>query len=301
MATLSHRIEYAAALLGTWIANQLSDRSADRFGAGLGSFIHALWKSRRRIAHDNLKQAFGDFYSEKEIDVIVKNVFRNIGRTLVEFARFKSIGREGVRKIVAADCQPLLQRILDEGKGGVFLTAHFGNWELLGSWAAAVGFPVDFLTGEQHNLLVDNLLNGFRKEMGVGMIPLRTSIRGIFKSLKDNHFTGMVADQHAGGGYVEIDFFGRKAAAPKGPAAFAIKSGAPLIPVLMRRERYDRHVIMMGTPIYPSPNENEEEEIRSMTILYTRFFEESIRAYPDQWMWTHRRWKLAAKRNFPPS
>ncbi|MEW5994702.1 MAG: hypothetical protein AB1744_09925 [Candidatus Zixiibacteriota bacterium] len=292
MARLSHTIEYVGALAGTKLANLLSARAADRFGAALGSLAYRLWVSRRRVARDNLKQAFGASLTDEQISAISRNVFKNAGRTVVEFARFQRIGREGAKRIIVSDCLDLLQRIHSEGKGAVMLTAHFGNWELLGSWLAAMGFPVDFLVGEQHNKLVDDLLNGFRREMGVGIIPLRTSIRGIFKSLKANRFTGVVADQHAPSGYVVVEFFGRPAAAPKGPAAFAVKAGSPLVPFLMRRERYDRHVVMPGEPIYPPNSGNEDEDIEVMTKAYTEFFEDGIRQYPDQWLWTHRRWKL---------
>ena len=64
------------------------------------------------------------------------------------------------------------------------------------------------------------------------------------------------------------------------------------MPFLIRRERYDRHVVMAGTPIYPPHSGDDEKDIEEMTIAYTKFFENGIREYPDQWMWTHRRWKL---------
>ncbi len=292
MARLSHRLEYLAAVAGVTLANSLSARAADSLGAGLGSVAYLLWRSRRRVATDNLKHAFGAALTDTEIRDVVKRVFRNIGRTVVEFARFRTLGRDGAERIVIGECRDMLERIHAEGKGALFITAHFGNWELLGGWPAALGFPVDFLVGEQHNAQVDRLLNGFRRQMGVGIIPLRTGIRGIFRSLKSNRFACVVADQHAPSGYVIVDFFGRKAATPKGPAAFAVKAGCPLTPFLMRRERYDRHVIIPGDPIYPPDSGDQDEDIRRMTQAYTDFFEKGIRQYPDQWMWTHRRWKL---------
>jgi KDO2-lipid IV(A) lauroyltransferase len=61
---------------------------------------------------------------------------------------------------------------------------------------------------------------------------------------------------------------------------------------VLRRERYDRHVVLAGPAIYPPNSGDEEKDIALMTRAYTGFFEESIRKYPDQWLWTHRRWKL---------
>lgn len=292
MARLSHDIEYYFALLGVRLAHFLPSRVADTFGAAIGSLAYALITSRRRIAYDNLKKAMGRALSEQEIRSIVRRVFKNIGRTFVEFARFGKIKLEGTRKITVSDGLEYLQKVHDEGKGALIVTAHFGNWELLGSWVAACGYPMDFLVGSQHNQRVDNLLNDFRREMGVGIIPLKTSIRGVFKCLRANRFAGLVSDQHAPSGGVTVDFFGRKAATPKGPAAIALKAGCPLIPILLRRERHDRHVVMTGEPIYPPHSGDDDKDIETMTIAYTKFFEDGIRKYPDQWMWTHRRWKL---------
>ncbi|HWR83301.1 MAG TPA: hypothetical protein VN285_08360 [Candidatus Deferrimicrobium sp.] len=292
MARLRHRIEYAIVVLAVKFAQQLSPRAADTLGAFLGRLAYFLLPGRKRIARDNLRQALGDVLSRREVDLTVKRVFQNIGRTFVEFSRFAIIKPEGVRRIIAENGLEQLRQALGEGKGAIFLTAHFGNWELLGSWPAAYGLPMDFLVGTQHNALVDALFNDFRREMDVGIISLKTSIRGIFKSLKANRLAGVVADQHATSGVIIVDFFGRKAAAAQGPAAFAVKAGCPIVPYLMRRERYDRHVVIAGAPIYPPNSGNEDRDIESMTVAYTRFFEDGIRRYPDQWMWTHRRWKL---------
>jgi KDO2-lipid IV(A) lauroyltransferase len=151
---------------------------------------------------------------------------------------------------------------------------------------------MDFLMGTQHNEKIDKMLVGFRKAMGVGVIQLSTSTRSVFKALKQNHLTGLVADQHASSGGVAVQFFGRPAATPRGPALFAIRANCPLLPMMLHRERYDRHTVIKGIPIYPPNTGDEEADIAAMTIEYTKFFESVIRKYPDQWLWTHRRWKL---------
>jgi len=291
MAKLSHNFEYLAALTGVKLSQMLSPRMADAFGAGLGSLAHAVLTSRKKIAFENLKRAMGDSLSDDEINHVIKLLFQNIGQTLVEFSRFKKMGLEGIKNIIEGDAS-MLDRVYKEGKGGLIVTAHFGNWELLGAWVAACGYPMDFLVGRQHNKKVDDLLVGFRKEIGVGIISLARSVRQVFKALRSNRFAGLVSDQHNPSEGVILDFFGRPAATPKGPALFAIRAGCPLLPCLLRRERYDRHIIIAADPIYPPNSGDEEADIISMTETYTRFFEETIRKYPDMWLWTHRRWKI---------
>jgi KDO2-lipid IV(A) lauroyltransferase len=292
MAKLSHNVEYLGAWLGMKTAQVLSPRWADSFGAAVGGLAHRFLAMRRQVAFDNIKKGLGDSLTDREIQAIVRKVFQNIGRTVVEFARFKQIGLEGARRIIVGEGDSLFKKIQENGKGAVLVTGHFGNWELLGMWPPSLGYPVDFLVGTQHNLKVDRMLVAFRREMGVGIIPLKNSLRGILKALKARHFVCLVADQHDPSGGLIIDFLGRPASVPRGPAFFAVKTGCPVFPCMMRRERYDRHVVMPGEPIYPPDSGDEEADIRMVTEAYTRFFESCIRQYPDQWMWTHRRWKL---------
>jgi KDO2-lipid IV(A) lauroyltransferase len=291
MAKLSHYLEYLVTLTGVKLAQALSMGVADRFGAELGSMAHAVLASRRRIAADNLRRAFGPELSEQEIRRIVREVFRNTGRTLIEFARMRRLVEYGLDRLCVSDGLECLQQARAAGKGAIAVSAHFGNFELFGAWVATRGHPTDFVVGVQHNEMVNRLLTGFRREIGVGMIPVNKGLKGVFRSLQQNRIVALLADQHAPSGVV-VEFFGRRAATPKGPAAFAVRSGAPIIPFVIRRERYDRHVLMAGTPIFPPESGNDEQDMLNMTQAYTTFFEDCIRRYPDQWLWTHRRWKV---------
>ena len=291
MAKLSHEIEYLATLLGVKLAQAMPAGLADSFGATLGSLVHFALASRRRITHDNLVRALGESLSDTERKLVVKNVFRNTGRTLIEFARLGRLVKGGLDDLIVDDGLNHLERVHTEGRGGIVVTAHFGSFELFGAWVGTRGYPMDFLTGVQHNQKVNNLLNGFRREIGVGLISIDRTLRPVFKALRSNRLIGLIADQHAPSGVV-VGFFGRPAATPKGPAAFAVKAKAPILPFVMRRERHDRHVVMAGDPIYPPGSGDDEQDIIAMTSAYTRFFEDCIRKYPDQWLWTHRRWKV---------
>jgi len=290
LARLKHKLEYLASQAVASLARRLSPTAADRLGAALGRITYNLAVSRRRIANDNIRSTIGKSFSEADIKVLTKKVFQNIGRTLIEIARFEKLGPAGVKKIVQGDIS-LLKKIHDEGKGAIILTAHYGNWELLGSWPAALGYPMHFLVGRQHNPLVDEQLNSYRRQMGVGIIPLDSSLRATFKALKSNHFVGIAADQHAGAG-IKMKFLGQQAMHARGPALFSIRTGAPICQFIMRRERLDRHVVIANQPIYPNQEAAEEEEIYRITAALVSFFEEHIKKFPEQWMWTHRRWKL---------
>jgi len=294
MATLSHSLEYALALTARKVAGARSPEGADAFAARLGTLVHAVYGRRRRVATDNLRRALGDSLSDVEQAAVVRRVFQNMARSIIEMSRFEQLGPEGARRIIVGEGIEHVEEARRRGTGALICTAHFGNWELLGAWFAAMGHPMHLLVGIQHNPYIDRMLSRFRQAMGVKLIPATVGARGILRALKANHVVGVAADQHAGAG-LPIEFFGRRAYAARGPATFTAKVGAPLIPYLMRRERFDRHVVMAGKPLTPAGSGDPQRDIDDMTIALNRFYEDTIRRYPDQWMWTHRRWKSVEK------
>ena len=167
MAKLSHNLEFALTLFGVKIAQSLSPSGADKLGAGMGSIAHLLAGSRRKICRENLSQSLHRELSEEEIKETTRRVFKNIGRTLVEFSRFGVTSQERVREIIVGDGIENIEEAFKNGRGGIITTAHFGCWELLGAWFGCMGYPMNFLVGTQHNAKEDNLFIEFRKSMDV--------------------------------------------------------------------------------------------------------------------------------------
>ena len=289
---ISHGLEYGFAWCMTTLVQILPGRLADFFAFLLGRFAYAILASRRRIARENLQKAFGDAKSPGEVEEIIKNVFVNTARAVVGFARQPVLNHQKVLSMITSEGEEYVKQVYDEGKGAILITGHFGHWELMASWVASSGYPLDLLIGRQHNVKVDEMLISFRKALGMGVIPIGVAARGVIKALRANRMIAVVSDQHSATGAVNVDFFGRPAATPKGPAAFAIKVGSPIICGVLVRQGYKKHHAIITPPIYPPETDNTDEAIRIMTQEYTSRLEQFIRKYPDQWLWTHRRWKL---------
>jgi KDO2-lipid IV(A) lauroyltransferase len=175
------------------------------------------------------------------------------------------------------------------------VAGHFGSWELMGAAVSQRGYPLDFLVGEQHNLLVDNLMNDYRRSMGIGIIKMGVAAKGIMKALKENRFVAMLSDQDAGSDGTVVEFFHRPASTPKGPAAFALKMDAPIIMAFIIRESKKKQRIVIEKPMFGERTSDKEEDIRKLTQTYTQKLEEYIIKYPDHWFWPHRRWKSTTK------
>jgi len=266
---------------------------ADWIAVGLGKFAHVVLASRRRIALDNLRRAFKKEKSEAELERITRLVFINIARTVIEFARIPRLNKERLGRVVPEySGSEHLEQVYKEGKGAVMMTGHFGNWELLAAWTRGMGYPVHLLVGRQHNPYVDGYLTRLRKSMDVGVTPVGVGARQILRLLKENNLVAMVADQHSASAATRVQFFDRPAATPSGPAAFAVKLNCPLLFGYIVREAYNRHRVVIEPPIYPPESGDREKDIIDVTQQHTDLLEKAIRKYPDQWMWTHRRWKI---------
>ena len=111
------------------------------------------------------------------------------------------------------------------------------------------------------------------------------------KGLKRNECVGLLVDQDAGPGGTFVRFMGRPASTYQGPAVFALRTGAPIVPCFIIREGTERHRVVFEAPISAVPTGNEEADIQWYTQAYTDVLERYILTYPDHWFWVHRRWK----------
>ncbi|MBN2227078.1 MAG: lysophospholipid acyltransferase family protein [candidate division Zixibacteria bacterium] len=288
----NHGCEYAAVWFLTKLAQILPGRVVDWMAFVLGRLAYAMLASRRRIARENLQRAFKNEKSPGEIEDIIKKVFLHAARTSVEFARQPVYTPKRIRSMYTCEGMEYLEAVRDYGKGAILISGHLGNWELLAGLIAAMNYPLDLLVGHQHNEKVNDLLISFRRSLGVGIIPVGVAARGVIKSLRSNRMVAIVSDQHAASGGVVAEFFSRPASTPKGPAAFAVKVDCPILGGVSVRLGYNRHHAVIKPPIYPPQTGDTEKDILIMTQAYTSLIEECIRHYPEQWLWTHRRWKI---------
>ena len=287
---IRHRLEYWLTLSLGFTARLLPYRFALFLGEILGDITFEVIRFRRRVALKNLKRCFKD-KSITELKRIAKRSYRNLGKSLMEYVLFPRLTRKELSEMVEIRGAECFDQAIEGGKGAVLLTGHFGSWELMGAAMVLQGYPIDFLVGEQHNLLIDGLMNKYRKMMGVGIIKMGTSAKGVIKALRQNRFVALLSDQDAGRDGVLVDFFNHPASTPKGPAAFSLRTEAPIIMAFIIRDSRKRQKIYL-TKLDPVQNTGDKEEcIRKITQSYTSVLESHVRKHPDHWYWIHRRWK----------
>ncbi|MCX5801122.1 MAG: lysophospholipid acyltransferase family protein [Candidatus Eisenbacteria bacterium] len=287
---LSHPLEYLLTIVLVRLFQILPHETALRLGGSLGRFTFEVVRLRRRVVLENLRRAFPE-KSEAEILAIARGTYRNLAMSLVEYARLPVTSDEEMRGRVTVEGLESFREALAGSKGAVLVTGHFGSWELMGAALRALGYPVNFLVGEQKNKAVDNLMNQLRRSKGIGIIKMGVSMRRVLEALKKNEFVAMLSDQDAGSRGVFVDFLGRPASTPFGPASFALRTGACLVSGFILREDLSHHRVVLETPILPAITGDKEKDLAHFTQAYTSLLEKYVRERPDHWLWLHRRWK----------
>ncbi len=270
---------------------RLSPVAAARVGIVLGDVGRILDARHRRVARHNLRMVFGDSKSDEEIDQIIKDVFRNVGQTAVEFMRIPSLTYDQGVKFITPEHGERLDACLEAGKGVVLLASHFGNWELMAAAGAIAGYKISAVARPLDDPELEEVVRKIRESSGLKMMARRTSALGIVRKLKRNEIVGILADQNTRKENVFVDFFGIKAATTPGPAVLALRTGAALVPAFMLREAPGKHRLIVEKPIEVVQTGDLEADVVATTQKCVDVLEEYVRKYPGQWFWVHRRWR----------
>ena len=197
--------------------------------AALAASSYWLWPRLRRVGIFNLRLAFPE-WGERRRRRVLFGTFQNLGRMLADFARFPKLDRHNIEELIVYDGFEHFARAREQGKGVLFLTAHFGNWELSSFAHGLYGYPLNFAVREMDNPLLNDLINRYRCRSGGRTIEKNDFARQALRALRRGEALGILMDTNmlASEG-VFVDFFGRLACTTTGPARIARKAGAPLV------------------------------------------------------------------------
>lgn len=292
MKRVRHFFEYLFFLGVGLAARLLPRRLALLVGARLGDFGFYCIPIRKMVTLQNLTQAFPE-KEKSEIKRLARRVYQNLAINAIEHLRFPGLSPEALLKIVKFEGEEHIREALSKGKGIIFVGGHFGNWEYMGCSISAAGYPISFIVADIHNRFLDRMINNHRRKMGVNIIPKGMAVRGLLRQIKANGTVAMLMDQDAGQNGVFVDFFARKSSTPKGPATFALKTGAAILFIIPLRQKDLSLKVMIEKIATEHLNGITEENIQDITQRCTSLLESYIRDKPDQWFWMHRRWKTS--------
>lgn len=267
----------------------------------LGTLLYRFDRKHRERALANLRRSFPE-KSQKELEVIAERSMQELFMLFIEVLFTTRLIRidSYARYIDLHNFEPVLDLLLKQERGVLLLTAHYGNFEILGYTLATLGFPTSSIARPLDNPYVSDWLFGVRERLGQKIITKKGATEAVVDALEEKGAIGIVADQNAGTKGIFVDFFGRKASTYKSIGLVAMQYEVPIVIGYSRRinDQFKFHVAAQDI-IYPKDWANEPQPLHYITQRYTKAIEDFIRTDPGQYWWVHRRWKTRPKGEQP--
>jgi len=287
---MRHRLEYLIVRALVVAVRVMPPVMVRACGTALGLAFYAVDRAHRRIALRNLATAFP---SRPEADrrAIARAAFIHFGRLLFELLRFATLTPAEMLARVEVDGGERSRLAYAQGKGVLFVTGHFGFWELQAMVHAVQAEPVSILARALDNPHLNGLLEQIRQRTGNTVIYRRETIRRVMRTLHAGHGVAMLIDQHiTSRDAIYVDFFERPAATTSAVAALALRTGAPVLPVFALPLGRGRYRMIYEHPVEP-PKSDSPDAIHEFTQRCTDVLEMYVRRHPELWLWMHRRWR----------
>jgi KDO2-lipid IV(A) lauroyltransferase len=262
----------------------------------LSFLLFKVFGVRRAISMENLKHAF----PEKEISelkAIAYKSFKNFLLTVMESLYGPKLPVDKLTGMMELEDREILNNYMSQENGKIILSAHFGNWEYLGHFSAInCNMKVPAIVKRMRNPLTDKYFVESRNHYNfLYTLYMDKNIKEIYKVLMSGGPIIMLADQSAPPDALYVKFFNRWATVFQGPAVFALKCKSTIMMLLCIRNKNNTFKIIQEEIKTDDVKEPSKENIYELTKRHVELLEKYVRKYPEQWLWSHRRWKHSDK------
>ena len=265
-------------ILGPYLSSKISGKIFEL----IGPFFRS-----KEIIHTNLKRGIPNINSEK-LDNITRSMWNNYGRLFAEYMFIKDFRYGNLSKKIQIQGQDILDEIKKSKKQVIFVSGHFSNFELMAMYLEKTGIELSAIYRPLNNIFLNGIMEGIRKKF-ICKYQIKKGIGGLKKliSLKKNNFsTAMMIDQRVSEGILS-NFFNKEALTTTIPAQLVKKFNIPVVPVYIERIKDLNFKIVVHDPILFS----NEDSIKNITLKLNQILERMILKKPEQWIWSHNRWK----------
>lgn len=280
--------------LATLITNRLGYDCTMALGNAVGDLLYGLLARPRRRVNHNLKLAFADSMPKAQRNSIARQVLRFFAKNWLELFFYGGGNKTELRKRITIHGMEHLERALAKGKGVIAISGHIGNYPLLGTQFTERGYDFTVVIRDPKNPATSRIYEHSRAMIGLQTLytfPERRFFKNALNTLGRNGILCLISDENKRRGGVFVDFFGRTASTPSGPAALALRTGAPIVPVFITRNPDNSQLIHIQEQIQYEKTGATEADVVAITAQYTAAIEQRIRADLAQWMWTNFRWR----------
>lgn len=279
----------------------LPRRAGLSIGRACGLLFHTVSARHRRIARANLQRAFGATLAPGERERLARASFAHAGMIMADAAYFGRCASLPLERLAVYEGTEHLIKAASGKRGVLVFSGHFGHWEMVGLLQPRIGVPFSMIVRPLDNGPLDSYLAGLRTVTGNELISKYNAARGVLRALRPGRAVGLMIDQNVRGeGGLFVDFFGTPASTTPALATFALKSGAPIVPMFSYPLPDGRLLIRYGKPIVAARRGTLSEDIHAITQQCTRLLEQEIREHPECWLWMHNRWRTRPMAAPPP-
>lgn len=248
-------------------------------------------KKQKKRAIKHVMKAFT--VSEVEARRIIDKSFDYIAQNILEvFYMPRLFDQKFIDEYIEVRGLEHMQQATDEDKGVIVLTAHIGNWEWMGAALASFGYPTTAIVKKQPNEQFTRFINEYRQMVGIDVFARDgADIIKAARAMKRKKILGFLADQDGGPKGMPIPFLGHMSSAVMGPAVFAKRFKAPVLPVFTTHKPGGGHIVHILPLFHYEATGNEEVDMYRLTDKCTKLTEDFIKEYPAEWLWFQHRWK----------
>jgi KDO2-lipid IV(A) lauroyltransferase len=290
--TVRHSLEFAAVWVFVHLLRALPRPVARAAGALIGRIAYASLCRLRTVGLRNLQLAFPEL-SAAQRESLLREEYRNLGWLLAEFCQMSKYTHDFASRFIRYEGLEHYLAARNRGRGVFVLTGHLGAWELSSFFHSLAGYPMGMVIRRLDNPLVDALVNRIRCRHGNRVLHKDDFARALIGAMRAGETVGILMDTNMTPPQgLFVPFFGVEACTASGLARVALKTGAAVLPGFLLWESSERqYVLRFGPELALADTGDAEADAASNTALFTAVIESTIRQYPSQWLWMHRRWK----------
>jgi len=282
---ITHGIGYWGWRIGARIAQRLPARPLYAFAVILGEIGYVAWTAKRQIAKRNFAIVLGRPWTDPEVAQVARRSFRNFAKYVVEIMRFPKLDVADFERLVNIDGWEHLRGALALGKGVIFVSIHFGNFELGGA-RISDEIPLNVIADELENQRLMDLLVGNRAHKNITLLSPDGAAKKVLGALRRNEMVGLMMDlgpRAQAFDTVDAEFFGTPTAFPAVAASLARVSGAPIVVSACVRRQDNTFTGIALPPIFVQRTKEAAEDVQRATQSIARGLEGFVSRWPDQW------------------
>ena len=287
MKKINYFIQYVLILILFSIFKILGIKLSIIISSSIFSLLGPIIK-KNKISKQNLSYAFKNISNQSK-ENIIRSMWKNYGKIFAEYMFIKDFRlNPKFSKNIKLENNEILDEVKSKSEPVIFVSGHFNNFELMAMSIEKFGISLAAVYRPLNNYFLNPIMVNIRKKY-ICRNQIQKGISGtknLLKSYKNGSSIAIMIDQRVSEG-IQSDFFEKKALTTTIPAQFVKKFNCKIVPVYIERLENDDFKIKFNKPLIF----NQDESIEKITLKLNQNLENMILKNPDQWIWTHNRWR----------